>query len=145
VSISEQAQQALNAAPPLDHMQQPEPDTDDPDGWLRWVETREAPGREMLAPLMPPEHRLACAKVEFDGVHTYVLRPNHVAEDSAPPIFNEIHGGSLIMGGGDLAWTMTAGKATDRNGSTWVPDYRMRPCTATPPRSMTASSSTATH
>ncbi len=127
VSISEQAQQALNAASSLDHVQQPEPDPDDTQGWLRWVETREAPGRAMLSPLMPPQHRLARAKVELDGVPTYVLRPSHVADDSAPPIFIEIHGGSLIMGGGDLAWMMTAGKATDRNGSTWVPDYRMAP------------------
>src|SRR6266568_1020814 len=127
VSISEQAQQALNAASSLDHVQQPEPDPDGTQGWLRWVETREAPGRAMLSPLMPPQHRLARAKVELDGVPTYVLRPSHVADDSAPPIFIEIHGGSLIMGGGDLAWMMTAGKATDRNGSTWVPDYRMAP------------------
>jgi hypothetical protein len=59
VSISEQAQQVLNSAPPLDEAHQPEPDLTDTQGWLRWVETREAPGREMLSPLMPPEHRLA--------------------------------------------------------------------------------------
>jgi epsilon-lactone hydrolase len=127
VSISERAQQALNMAPPLDQVRQPEPDPDDTQGWLRWVETREALGREMLSPLVPPEHRLARTEVALDGVPTYFLRPSHVAEDSAAPIFIEIHGGALITGGGDLAWMMTAGKATDRNGSTWVPDYRMPP------------------
>jgi hypothetical protein len=81
VSISEQAQ-----------VQQPEPDPDDTRGWLRWVETREAPGREMLSPLMPPEHRLARAKIELDAVPTYVLRLSHIAEDSQAPIFIEIHG-----------------------------------------------------
>jgi epsilon-lactone hydrolase len=127
LSISEQAQQFLNTASPFDQVQQPEPYPDDPQGWLRWVETREAPGREMLSTLTPPDHLLARTEVELDGVPTYVLRPNHVAEDSEAPIFLEIHGGALIMGGGDLAWMMAAGKAADRNGSTWVPDYRMPP------------------
>src|SRR5215218_6757243 len=125
VSISEQAQQFLNTASPFDQVQQPEPYPDDTQGWLRWVATREAPGREMLSTLTPPDHLLARTEVELDGVPTYVLRPNHVAEDSEAPIVLEIHGGALIMGGGDLAWMMAAGKAADRNGSTWVPDYRM--------------------
>jgi acetyl esterase/lipase len=76
---------------------------------------------------MPPEHQLARTKVELDGVPTYVLRPDHVTQDSAAPIVIEIHGGALITGSGDLAWMMVAGKATDRNTSTWVPDYRMPP------------------
>ena len=125
VSISEQAQRALNAAPPLEET--PELDLDDTEGWLRYIEALEAPGREMLASFVPPEDRLARSTVQLSGVTTYVLRPSHVADDRAAPIFLELHGGALIMGGGDLAWMMTAGKAADRNGITWVVDYRMAP------------------
>ena len=126
-SISEQAQQFLNTAPPLEET--PELDLDDTQGWLRYIEAREAPGREMLAPFMPPEDRLARSQVQLGGVTTYVLRPNHVADatEAEAPIFLELHGGSLIFGGGDLAWMMAAGKAANRNGITWVPDYRMPP------------------
>lgn len=127
LSVSEQAQRALNALPPFDEAQQPEPDLDDIQGWLRWVEARETAGRDMLLPLMPPEHRLARPQVELGGVPTYVLRPSHVTEDSTAPIVIELHGGALITGSGDLAWMITAGKAIDRNTSTWVPDYRMPP------------------
>jgi epsilon-lactone hydrolase len=126
-SISEQAQQFLNAAPPLEET--PELDLDDTQGWLRYIEAREAPGREMLAPFVPPEDRLARSQVQLGGVTTYVLRPNHVSDatEAEAPIFLELHGGSLIFGGGDLAWMMAAGKAANRNGITWVPDYRMPP------------------
>jgi epsilon-lactone hydrolase len=124
-SISEQAQQALNAAPPLEET--PELDLDDTQGWLRYIEEREAPGREMLAPFVPPEDRLARSQVQLGGITTYVLRPSHVSDDREAPIFLELHGGSLIFGGGDLAWMMAAGKAANRNGTTWVPDYRMPP------------------
>lgn len=127
VSISEQAQRALNAAASFDPVEQTEPDLDDTPGWMRWIETREALGRQMLSTLMPPEHQLARTEVALDGVPTYILRPNHVAEGSAAPIVIDIHGGSLITGGGELAWMMTAGTATDRNAITWVPDYRMPP------------------
>jgi epsilon-lactone hydrolase len=125
-SISEQAQQVLNRAPAFDH-QQPVPDLDDTQGWLRWVETQEAPGREMLAPLMPPEDQLVRTTVDVDGVPTYLLRPAHVPQDGAAQIVIEIHGGGLVTGGGDLAWMMVAGKASGRNTVTWVPDYRMPP------------------
>jgi monoterpene epsilon-lactone hydrolase len=124
-SISEQAQQALNAAPPLD--QSPTPDLDDTQGWLRYIQAREAPGRKMLAPFVPPEDRLARSTVTLGGVTTHVLVPSHAADHREAPIFLELHGGSLIMGGGDLAWMMTAGKAAGRNGITWVVDYRMPP------------------
>lgn len=124
-SISERAQQALNAAPPLEPM--PQLDLDDTQGWLQWVESREAPGRDMLAPLMPSADLLARTTVDIDGVPTYLLRPTHVADDTTTPIVIEVHGGALITGGGDLAWMMTAGKAISRNATTWVPDYRMPP------------------
>jgi acetyl esterase/lipase len=141
-SISEQAQQALNAAPPLEET--PELDLDDTQGWLRYIEAREAPGRELLAPFVPPEDRLARNQVQLGGVTIYVLRPNDVSDDREAPIFLELHGGSLIFGGGDLAWMMAAGKAANRIGTTWVADYRMPPVHPTPPRWRTASPSTAT-
>jgi acetyl esterase/lipase len=105
----------------------PQLDLDDTQGWLQWVESREAPGRDMLAPLMPSADHLARTTVDIDGVPTYLLRPTHVADDTTTPIVIEVHGGALITGGGDLAWMMTAGKAISRNATTWVPDYRMPP------------------
>ncbi|WP_432836643.1 alpha/beta hydrolase fold domain-containing protein [Dactylosporangium sp. CA-092794] len=126
VGLSEPARRALDALPPVP-VRQPEPDLADTQGWLRWIETREAGGREMLAPLMPPEDRLARTRAELNGVPTYILRPDHVTDDGAAPVVIEMHGGALVTGGGDLAWMMTAGKAMDRAAVTWVPDYRMPP------------------
>jgi hypothetical protein len=80
----------LNTPAPYDQVQQAEPYPDDTQGWLRWVETLEAPGREMLSALTPPDHRLARTEVELDGVRTYTLRPNHVAEDSEAPIYSSL-------------------------------------------------------
>jgi acetyl esterase/lipase len=125
VSISEQAQQFLSALPPF--VQSVVPNLDDTEGWLRWVEEQEAPGREMLSAFVPPDHLLARTVIELDGVTTYVLRPPQVSGDGDAPIFLEIHGGAFTMGGGDLAWMMSAGKAAARFGTTWVPDYRMPP------------------
>jgi len=65
----------LNTPAPYDQVQQAEPYPDDTQGWLRWVETLEAPGREMLSALTPPDHRLARTEVELDGVRTYTSDP----------------------------------------------------------------------
>jgi acetyl esterase/lipase len=83
----------------------------------------------MLASFVPPEDRLARSEMNLGGVTTLVLTPNHVPEasEAEAPIFLELHGGALIMGRGELAWMMAAGKAAARNGITWAPDYRMAP------------------
>ncbi|MFC8663069.1 alpha/beta hydrolase fold domain-containing protein [Streptomyces sp. NPDC057199] len=124
-SVSEQAQEFLSTESPFD--EDLEPDLDDTEGWLRLIETREVPVRAMFATRVPPPDVLARTQVELAGVPSYVLRPHHTPEDNGAPLFLEIHGGGLFMCGGDLAWMMSAEKAADRIGVTWVPDYRNPP------------------
>ena len=46
------------------------------------------------------------ALAELDGTLTHVLRPHHVPDSTDTPIYIDIHGGALILGGGAIfaAW-----------------------------------------
>ena len=44
---------------------------------------------------------------QIGGVATYVVTPDGVPTDEDGPVFLSIHGGGLIMGGGDLTRVMT--------------------------------------
>src|SRR5690606_19154861 len=83
--------------------------------------------RAMFADVDFPEDVLVRSECQIDGVTTYVLRPAHLPDDGTVPIVVEYHGGGLLLGGGELAWKMAAGRAIGRNAITWVPDYRMPP------------------
>ena len=58
---------------------------------------------------------------------TYVLRPKHVPEATDTPLYIDIHGGALILGGGETCAAMATAGALGRNMITWAVDYRMPP------------------
>lgn len=74
---------------------------------------------------LPDEHALSYESREIGGVPTWVLTPTQVPEQA--PIFIDIHGGGLYLGGGELAWKSAAAAAAQRPGITFSPDYRMPP------------------
>ncbi|MGH7804372.1 MAG: alpha/beta hydrolase, partial [Candidatus Binatia bacterium] len=124
--ISEEAKRYLEMAASLPKCPVPS-DLGDVDGWLRYVEANDAFIEDWFLRSLPAELPLARDELEIDGVRTYVLRPDHVAAGPQTPIYLEIHGGALIMGGGELCARMGSGFAITREMVTWAVDYRMPP------------------
>lgn len=123
--VSDQARAYLDGMPPFAELDRPE--LDDVDGWKLFVAAMDTQVQQMIEPRLPPEGELVRGEVDAAGVRTFTLRPAALTDEGDEPIFLEIHGGGLTMGGGDLAWMMAATHARDRRGVTWVPDYRMPP------------------
>ena len=102
---------------------QPMPALDDMDGWLQHVER----GNGYMLTRFAGEFAGTVDDTEKAGVHTYVLRADEVPDEPATPIYLEIHGGALVIGGGE-ACRLIAGVTASANGMiTWAPDYRMPP------------------
>jgi acetyl esterase/lipase len=125
-SVSEEAQRYLGAEQPFGGAQPPD-DLRDTDGWLRYVEERDRVLGATLASRLPTDLPIDRSEIEIDGVHTYVLRPQDVTDDPTTPIYLDIHGGALVMGGGEVCCLMTSGSALGRRMITWAVDYRMPP------------------
>lgn len=123
-SVSEQARRALSV--PVSAEAPEYPDLDDTEAWVAMIEAADAGVRSFYELTMPPPESFAVSSSEVDGVSNFVIRPAHV-QDSDAPIFIEVHGGGLIIGGGELAWMAAAPNAVGRSGITWAPDYRMPP------------------
>ena len=64
---------------------------------------------------------------QIAGVPTYVVTPTGAPTGDDSPVFLSIHGGALIMGGGDLTRVMTEISALSAPVVHWAPDYRMPP------------------
>jgi acetyl esterase/lipase len=123
-SISPEAQAYLAAAPPFGEGDAPGYPTDT-EGWLAWVAARDAAVGEQIASRLPGDLPLTSEARQIAGVPTFVLRPDHVDEDA--PIYLDIHGGALIMGGGEVCEVMARGSSLVRPAITWAVDYRMPP------------------
>ena len=100
-SVSEAARRFL--ATPLQRAAGPDPALDDVEGWLRRVKEGDAYIAERFGGI---EFPVKAEEAEIGGVHTYVIRADGVADDPATPIYLDIHGGALIMGGGEACRLM---------------------------------------
>jgi acetyl esterase/lipase len=120
-SVSERARQFLSvpARTPA-----PSPALDDTDGWLRHVAEGD---KYLLERFSGAEFPLSVEEVEIRGVRTYVLRAEGVPDGPDTPVYLDIHGGALIMGGGEACRLMASGDAVVNGMVTWAPDYRMPP------------------
>ena len=104
-SISAEAQRYLAA--PSTYGTEPEPtDLRDTDAWLRYIDGRNAVITQAVAAMAPADLPVQHSSFELDGVTTYVLRPDHVADSTDTPIYLDSHGGALILGGGDACLAM---------------------------------------
>jgi epsilon-lactone hydrolase len=120
-SVSERAREFLLAPP---RPAAAPPALDDTDGWLRRVAEGD---KYLLERFSGAEFALSVDEVEIGGVRTYVLRGEGVAAGPDTPVYLDIHGGALIMGGGDACRLMASGNAMVNGMVTWAPDYRMPP------------------
>lgn len=124
-SISVEAQQVLAALPGA---QEPAyPALEDAEGWLAYERERHEAVRPDIEALLPPPSAYEHTAATISGVPVAVLRPAHLATVDDLPIFLELHGGALHLGGGDLVTPAALPHARGREGITWAPDYRMPP------------------
>lgn len=102
----------------------PNPAVDDAAGWAAMIEQSDAMIAEMLGGMSLP---MTSVLRQIGGVPTYVVVPEGAAAGYDSPVYLSIHGGALIMGGGDLTRVMTEISAMSAPIMHWAPDYRMPP------------------
>lgn len=122
VSVSEQAQKWL--ATPSVREAAPDPGLDDVDAWLERVKVGDEYLMERFGDV---EFPVQYEHTEIAGVPTYIIRGNDVPDESSTPIYLDIHGGALIMGGGEACRDMGSGTAVFTGMIHWAVDYRMPP------------------
>ena len=96
-------------------------------GWRTLIKETD----ELLVAVMGAqvEHlRSSVASRSVGGVPVFVVTPEGVDEGGdAQPIYLDIHGGSLLMGGGKACEVMARRMAAQVQMQTWSVDYRMPP------------------
>ena len=126
-SVSPEAQQFLSMGLALggeSGMQEPE--RDDAEGWRAWIKA----ANEGLAAAMDMRTGRLPSTVEtisVGDVPVFVLQPEGVTDDPDQPIYFDIHGGALVMGGGDACRAMAQQTAAMVRMRTWAVDYRVPP------------------
>jgi epsilon-lactone hydrolase len=124
--ISEQARSYLNSPSPLGG-DSASFDPDDTAAWEQWIAERDTAFAQMIRDLVPDDLPVEESSFEIDGTTTYVIRPDHADAGAATPIYLDIHGGALILGGGELCRLVSRAMALGRPMITWSVDYRMPP------------------
>ena len=121
-SISPEAQGML-ALGPMDGP--PRPALDDADGWRALVSAADAMLAESMG-FLADQAKAEVTKLDVGGVTVYDLLPDGSPTDD-PRVVLEIHGGALIMGGGDVARVLALGSLPGLRRRMWAVDYRMPP------------------
>jgi epsilon-lactone hydrolase len=119
-SVSPEAQQWLALQLPRTQY----PPLDDTAAWLSYVDQMDSYVLAQFGSVIVP---VSTEKSELGGVPTYVLRSGEVAKTDSGPVYLDIHGGGLIMGGGELVGLMASGTALSTGMTTYSIDYRMPP------------------
>lgn len=125
-SVSEQAQAFLGMADLFGGDGAGEPDHTDIDAWRTTIATAD----EMLVAVIgaqAPEPASTLEEVSVGEVPVYVLTPEGAPDGPDRPVYLDIHGGALIMGGGEACKVMGRRMAATVQIETWSVDYRMPP------------------
>jgi epsilon-lactone hydrolase len=120
-SLSPQAQAVLAMA----QVSETYPALDDLEGWKAMIATND----ERVLPLVSAMEADAAVDVEerqVAGVSVFVVTP-HAVDAKDQRVYLELHGGGLIMGGGQVCRAMAVGTAVRMQARTWSVDYRMPP------------------
>ena len=124
-SVSEQAQRFLGMNMFGDDFGRAVPD--DIEGWRILIKETD----ELLVAVMSAQVEQLRASVDsksVGGVPVFVVIPEGVDQSAATgPIYLDIHGGSLLMGGGQACEVMARRAAAQVQMQTWSVDYRMPP------------------
>lgn len=121
-SLSPQAQ-AIMARPSMVGM--PYPQIADVNGWREYTAAMD----NALLPMM--QAVVASIDVDVDDLHlgetrVFVITPLHRTVDDRF-VYLDIHGGGLLMGGGELCKAFGMGTAARCGAKVWAVDYRMPP------------------
>lgn len=103
----------------------PYPALDDAEGWRAHV----ARSNQMVGPSALERASSLAADVEdieVDGARVYVVTP-HGALANPRAVYLDVHGGALIMGGGEICRAWAVAKAQAMGARVWSVDYRMPP------------------
>lgn len=115
---------AARASVEVPIVRMPNPAADDVDGWKAMVAQSNQMLGEMLGNVgLPVTSELR----KVGGVPSYIVTPIGAPTDDDSPVYLSIHGGALIVGGGDLTRVMTELSAMSAPIVHWAPDYRMPP------------------
>jgi acetyl esterase/lipase len=99
---------------------------DDLEGWRRWVEARNAEWRATATEQDAAEASAAVTETLVGGTRVYLITPaDHPA--GAVRVLLHLHGGGLLLGGGDLCALGGRSIAERLQARTWAVDYRMPP------------------
>ena len=120
-SVSEQAQRFLTTSV---NTRGPEPALDDVEAWRQRVKEGDAYIMNLVAGMKLP---VAVHDTEIAGVHTFVIRADDVPDTRSTPVYLDIHGGALIMGGGEVCRLIASAMAMCTGMIHWAVDYRMPP------------------
>lgn len=118
--LSEHAQAVLASPLPPGRF----PEIDDTDSWLQMVAGANPYIRQRFS---ADDYPVTSELQQIAGVPVFVLRGPEVTDDDTTPIYIDIHGGALYLGGGDIAGLMCTEHAVTTGMLTWAVDYRMPP------------------
>ncbi|MBL7489408.1 alpha/beta hydrolase [Frankia sp. AgB1.9] len=121
-SVSPQARAVL-AMGPMDMGEYPA--QNDADAWRAMIK---AADDAVLSMLLAQASGLPSDVQEIDvaGVRIYTIRPQDLPADDRR-VFLDVHGGALVMGGGECCRLTGAGTAARVGATVWAVDYRMPP------------------
>lgn len=126
-SVSEQAQAFLGMGLSIGDASGQQPDRNDIDGWRAVIKASD----EMMVAfteMVPAVPASTVDTILVGDVQVFVLTPEGVPDDDPDqPIYFDIHGGALIMGGGDACRALATKVAAMTRMRTWSVDYRMAP------------------
>jgi monoterpene epsilon-lactone hydrolase len=124
-SVSAPAQQFLSLSAQFGG-ESPALSPGDTAGWHAMIQ---ASNDQLIAVLGPQVEDLPITVDErsMAGVPVFVLTPEEAGDGPDQPIYLDIHGGALIIGGGDACRVMALQAAARVRMSTWSVDYRMPP------------------
>lgn len=125
-SVSAEAQAFLGMGDLFGEPGGQEPDRADTEAWRAMITT----ANEMLIAVLgsqPPLPESTVEEISVGAVPVFVLTPEGVTGDPDQAVYLDIHGGGLIMGGGEACRVMAGKSAAMVQMATWSVDYRMPP------------------
>jgi len=125
-SVSAEAQAFLGMGDLFGEAGGQEPDRTDTGAWRAMITT----ANEMLIAVLgsqPPVPSSALEEIAVGDVPVVVLTPDGLPDDPDQPVYFDIHGGGLIMGGGEACRVMARKTTAMVRMTTWSVDYRMPP------------------
>jgi acetyl esterase/lipase len=119
-TVSAEARASFAARAPL----LPYPPLDQPAAWRDFVKAREEAVYSLFPPMTPGDAEIV--ETQVGAAPVYVVTPK-VRRVDERFVYLDIHGGGLIMGGGELCRALAATTAARRGAKVWSVDYRMPP------------------